>query len=264
MSEESYQSEVAQRSTTNIMDEVEDDNSSCDSIDIVNTVLKNNGQESSKLSLEPSRGSQRIIRQSSRLLSRFTRKKSTNENFSNHSSHPISRGKKLPNKTLPNLHNSVHGAKLTEMIQANFGSATPSTADVTQMLRANTLNGELTDKASPLPRPQAHLERTSSMRLSSSGVESVMESHEKSTFSILSSTTSCGYESSELVIKTNPQADTVAILQSFGDSPSTHELDKLPPSKLKSISANVSRPSIGRNGIASRISRKWIWSSGNS
>ena len=153
MCEGSYQSEGAQRSTTNIMDEVEDDNSSCDSIDIADAVRPNNVQESPTLRLDLSRGLQRIIRQSSRLLSRFTRKKSTNANFSNHSSHPMSKSKKLPNTTLPNLHNSVHGAKLTEMTQANFGSATPSTADVTQMLRANTLNGELTDEASPDPRP---------------------------------------------------------------------------------------------------------------
>jgi hypothetical protein len=40
----------------------------------------------------------------------------------------------------------------------------------------------------------------------------------------LSSTTSCGDESNELDVKTNPLNDSVAMLQSLGNSPSTHEL----------------------------------------
>jgi hypothetical protein len=117
-----------------------------------------------------------------------------------------------------------HNAKLTEMIQANFANATPSTADVTQVLWANTFNGEHMDEASSLPRPQAHLSRTSSMRSSISGEESTTESHWKSTYSILSSTTSCGDESNELDVKTNPLKDSVTMLQRLGNSPSTHEL----------------------------------------
>jgi len=161
--------------------------------------------------------SKRIIRQSSRLFSSFTRKKTNNVNLSNHSSLPIPKDNHFPTATLPNLHNSDHNA--------NFATATPSTADVTQVLWANTFNGELMDEASSLPRPQAHLSRTSSMRSSISGEESTTESHGKSMHSFMSSTTSCGsYESNELDIKTNPLKDSVAMLQSLGNSPSTHEL----------------------------------------
>jgi len=120
------------------------------------------------------------------------------------------------------------------MVQANFGGATPSIADVAQMLRANTLDGELMNEASTLPRPRAHSSRTSSMRSSISGEESVAESHGKSTYSFMSSTTSCGYyESNELDIKTNPLKDSVAMLQSLGDSPSSHELDKIAALRAK-------------------------------
>ena len=50
MSKESYQSEVTQRPTINIMDEkVADDNSSCDSIDIADAICPNYVQESPKL-----------------------------------------------------------------------------------------------------------------------------------------------------------------------------------------------------------------------
>jgi hypothetical protein len=229
MSEESYQSEGAQRPTANINDEVvADENNSCDSSGNADAVRTNNVQESPKLRRDPSRGSQQIIRRSSRLFSSFTRKKSTNVNLSNHSSHPMPNDDHYPNATLPNQHNSEHNARLTDMIQANFGGATPSIADVTQMLRANTLDGELTDEASTPPRPRAHFSRASSMRSSISGEESVAESHGKSMHSFMSSTTSCGsYESNELDIKTNPLKDSVAMLQRLGDSPSTHELDKI-------------------------------------
>jgi hypothetical protein len=182
MSKESYQSKGAQRPTTTIIDEeMQDDSSSSNSIDIVNTVLQNNVQESPKLGLDPSRRSQRIERQSSRLLISFTRKKITTANCSNHSSHPMPKDKQLPNATLQNLHKSDHNTRFTKIIKANFGSATPSTTNVTQMLRANTLNGELMDEASPLPRPQTHLSRTSPTQLIVSGKESIAESNGRST-----------------------------------------------------------------------------------
>ena len=44
------------------MDEVEDDNSSCDSIDIADAVRPNNVPESPTLRLDLSRGLQRILR----------------------------------------------------------------------------------------------------------------------------------------------------------------------------------------------------------
>jgi hypothetical protein len=138
----------------------------------------------------------------------------------------------LPNETFPNPNNSDNNARLTEMIQANFGGATPSIVDVTQMLRA--LNGELMNEASTLPRPRALLSRTSLMRSSISGEESVSESHGKSTYSFVSSTTSCGsYESNKLDIKTNPLKDSVVMLQSLGDPPSTHEIDKIAAVRAK-------------------------------
>jgi serine/threonine protein kinase len=169
------------------------------------------------------------------LFSSFAKKKCTDVNLSNHSSHPMPNDDHYPNATLPNQHNSEHNARLTEMIQANFGGATQSIADVTQMLRTNTLNGELMDEASTLSRPKAHLSRTSSMRSSISGEEFVAaESHGKSTHSFMSSTTSCGsYESNELDIKTNPLKDSVAMLQRLGDSPSSHELDKIAAVRAK-------------------------------
>jgi len=54
------------------------------------------------LRLDPSRVSQRIIRQSSRLFSSFTWKKSNNVNLSNHSSLPIPKNDHFPTATLPN------------------------------------------------------------------------------------------------------------------------------------------------------------------
>jgi hypothetical protein len=89
--------------------------------------------------------------------------------------------KQLPNATLQNLHKLDHNERFTVIIKANFGSATPSTTDVPQMLRTNTLNEELMDKASPLPRPQTHLSRTSPMQLTVSGRESIAESNGRST-----------------------------------------------------------------------------------
>ena len=116
ISEESYQSEGAQRPTSNIIDEgVADENSRCNSIGNAAADHPNNVQESTKLRLVPSRVSQRITRQSSRLFSSFKRKKSNNVNLSNHSSLPIPKNDHFPTATPPNLHNSDHNAKLTEI-----------------------------------------------------------------------------------------------------------------------------------------------------
>jgi hypothetical protein len=55
MSEESYQSEGAQRPTSNVIDEgVADENSRCDSIGNAAADHPNNVQESTKLRLDPS------------------------------------------------------------------------------------------------------------------------------------------------------------------------------------------------------------------
>jgi hypothetical protein len=95
---------------------VADENNSCDLIGIAVAVHPNNVQGSPKLRLDPSKGPQRILRQSSRLLSSFAKKKCTDVNISNHSSHPMPKDDHYPNATLPNPNNSEHNARLTEIL----------------------------------------------------------------------------------------------------------------------------------------------------
>lgn len=202
MHEQGEQANGGCEKTPNIMDGEVEENNNKDSIDIVDVILPNNNSGESP--------TQRIFRKSSRLRSIFRRKRSTE---SNHSSHPMQRDAQIPNATLAHgVHNSEHAADLTEMFEANFGSAMPSTADVTRMLQANTLNEQLTS-------------RNPSVRSNISGDVSTAESY---TSSMLTLTQSSICSRDELT-------KSMTILQSLGGSPSDHELDRVAALRAKEI-----------------------------
>ena len=227
--------------------EANDGNGGSSSLHIAYTAPphQSNGGDELPKRLDPSRKD----KVSSLLRSSFTRKKFTKVNMSNHSSHHD----QLSNDIIKSENNNNfirnktdHGKESTDLIQADFGLGIPA-ADVKRLLQASTLDGELVPDTSDVsrideekytdrdhrfcPPPSDRIEKHSSTCSSKSGEESVTEINEKSIHPSFLSSSTCGESviesSNDLDFRLEKVMNSIAMLSSLGDSPSSHQLDNI-------------------------------------